>query len=49
MCPANGWFMAFRHLATEEPLLQDAMILVAIAGGLLELLSSLRLMLELFG
>jgi len=41
--------MAFRQLATDEPVLQDAMILVAITGGLLELMGSLRLMLELFG
>jgi len=41
--------MAFRHLATDEPLLQDALVLVAIAGGVLELAHGLWLVLELFG
>ena len=49
MCRATPWFMAFRQLATDEPVLRDAMILVAITGGVLELLGSIWLMLELLG
>jgi hypothetical protein len=37
------------HLATDEPILQEALLLLAIVGGLLELGSSLLVVLELFG
>ena len=49
MCRAIPWFVAFGQLAIDEPLLRDAMIPVAITGGVLELLGSIWLMLELLG
>lgn len=41
--------MPSRFLATDEPILEDALLLLAIAGGLLELASSVRLLVALFG
>lgn len=40
--------MTTRHLATDEPLLEDAVLLLVIAGGVLELALSLCLIWALF-
>jgi hypothetical protein len=40
--------MTARHLATDEPWLEDAVLLFAIVGSVLELALSIRLIWELF-
>jgi len=40
--------MSARHLAMDEPLLEDAAVVFAIAGSILELALSIRLIWELF-